>query len=179
MADTQTLAEQRAEREIRAAMTRYCRGIDRLDEDLIRSAYHRDSYDDHGTYVGDGYAFAADVVPKMREVFETTMHVLGNSHIEFDGAVAAVETYFVAYHVLRGKPRRMMTFAGRYADRFELRDGAWKVASRTVILDWDEVRDMGETNPAEMRSAFTTGRRDRGDLVYSLLESDLTRADPT
>lgn len=171
MADTELLAE----REIRAAMTRYCRGIDRLDEDLIRSAYHRDSYDDHGTYVGDGYAFAADVVPKMREVFEATSHFIGNSHVEFDGDAAAVETYFIAYHVLRGQGRRMMTFAGRYADRFERRDGEWKIASRTVILDWDEVRDMGETNPPEMRSAFTVGRRDRDDLVYKLLEGDLAR----
>jgi hypothetical protein len=26
----------------------YCRGVDRCDEDLIRSAFHDDSYDDHG-----------------------------------------------------------------------------------------------------------------------------------
>jgi len=172
MANTELLTEQLAEREIRAAMTRYCRGIDRLDEDLIRSAYHRDSYDDHGMYVGDGYAFAADVVPKMRETFESTMHFLGNSHIELVGDVAAVETYFIAYHVLRDvrECRRMMVFAGRYADRFEHRDGEWKIASRTVILDWDEVRNLGEMCPADMRSTFTAGRRDRKDLVYHLSE---------
>lgn len=159
-----------AEREIRAAMTRYCRGIDRLDEDLIRSAYHRDSYDDHGMYKGDGYAFAADVVPKMREAFESTMHFIGNSHIELDRDVAAVETYFIAYHVLREvtEGRRLMTFAGRYADRFERRNGEWKLASRIVVLDWDEIRDLGAANPPEMRSTFTAGRRDRDDLVYHL-----------
>ena len=35
---------------IREAMGRYCRGIDRLDVDLIRSAYHEDAFDDHGPF---------------------------------------------------------------------------------------------------------------------------------
>jgi hypothetical protein len=36
-----------AEREIRAALARYCRGIDRMEAELVRSVYHPDAHDDH------------------------------------------------------------------------------------------------------------------------------------
>lgn len=157
-----------AEREIRAVMTRYCRGIDRCDEDLVRSAYHRESsYDNHGIYQGDGYEFAAWVVPMLRAAYASTMHFLGNSHIELAESTAAVETYFIAYHVV-AQPQQVHVFGGRYADRFECRDGEWKIAHRTVLLDWDEVRAIDQRFPEEMRATFTLGRRDRDDLSYRL-----------
>ncbi|MBT5754390.1 MAG: SnoaL-like domain-containing protein [Acidimicrobiaceae bacterium] len=34
--------------EIRDVLMRYGRGVDRLDEELLRSCYHPDSHDDHG-----------------------------------------------------------------------------------------------------------------------------------
>ena len=37
---------------IRQAALRYCRGVDRLDAELMRSAYHDDATDDHGVFVG-------------------------------------------------------------------------------------------------------------------------------
>ncbi|WP_037077937.1 nuclear transport factor 2 family protein [Pseudonocardia spinosispora] len=161
------LATLLAERDIRAAMARYCRGIDRLDEDLIRSAFHRDSYDNHGLYQGGGYEFAAWVVPMLRQVYVSTTHLLGNSHIELAGATAAVETYFIAYHVV-AQPRQMHVLSGRYADRFECRDGEWKVAHRTVLLDWDEIRPVDQQFPEQVRATFALGRRDRDDLSYQL-----------
>jgi len=36
----------------------YCRGVDRCDEDLIRSAFHENSYDDHGYWKGPGQELA-------------------------------------------------------------------------------------------------------------------------
>ena len=33
-------------------MLRYCRSIDHRDHDLVRSTYHPDAYDDHGSFVG-------------------------------------------------------------------------------------------------------------------------------
>ena len=41
-----------AKQEIRDALMRYSRGIDLLDPDLVKSAYHPDAYDDHGTFKG-------------------------------------------------------------------------------------------------------------------------------
>ncbi|MET0378059.1 MAG: nuclear transport factor 2 family protein [Spongiibacteraceae bacterium] len=36
--------------EIRQALVRYCRGVDRSDEAMIRSAFHEDAIDEHGAF---------------------------------------------------------------------------------------------------------------------------------
>ena len=48
--ELQELLDQRA---IRDVVLRYCRGIDRLDLELVRDCYHPDATDDHGGFVGD------------------------------------------------------------------------------------------------------------------------------
>ena len=53
-AELEELIEERA---ILSVLKRYCRGIDRLDEELVRSCYHEDSTDDHGVYKGKGVDF--------------------------------------------------------------------------------------------------------------------------
>ena len=42
---------------IRDAAMRYCRGVDRLDVELIKSAYWEGATDDHGVFVGDAWEF--------------------------------------------------------------------------------------------------------------------------
>ena len=37
---------------IRDAALRYCRGVDRLDVELMKSAYWEGATDDHGVFVG-------------------------------------------------------------------------------------------------------------------------------
>ena len=44
--------------EIYDCLVRYCRGVDRLDSELILSAYHPDAIDDHGMFVGSPQEFA-------------------------------------------------------------------------------------------------------------------------
>ena len=34
------------------------------------------------------------------------------------------------------------TFGGRYLDRFERRDGEWRIAHRTVVHEWDKVETV-------------------------------------
>ena len=54
------------EAEIRRVHIRYCRGIDRMDWDLVRSCYHPDAIDRHGAYNGDVEGFidwAAELLP--------------------------------------------------------------------------------------------------------------------
>ena len=152
--------------EIREALARYCRGIDRLDADLIRSVYHPDAYDDHGTYKGSGPAFADYVVPALSR-YASTMHFLGNCLIDVEGDNAKSETYCVAYH--RSKPAGALEtemIAGvRYVDKFERRDGGpWLIAHRVVVWEWSRVDEIRNAlAPAE----FTMGRRDREDYVYT------------
>ncbi|WP_268959227.1 nuclear transport factor 2 family protein [Paraburkholderia elongata] len=56
--------EQQDKAEIREVHTRYCRGIDRMDFDLVRSCYHPDAIDRHGAYEGgvEGFIESSRVV---------------------------------------------------------------------------------------------------------------------
>lgn len=167
-ADTAVLL---AEREIERVVLRYCRGIDRLDEDLIRSVYHEGAMDNHGVYQGDGQAFAAFIVPLLREAYRSTTHAVQNCLIDVhgtdEGDSADAETYCVAYHERRDPAgdRWVDVFACRYVDRFERRDGRWGIVRRVVVHDWNVVLpaagDFGE-----MVATFTGGRRDRNDESY-------------
>src|SRR3954447_13570891 len=97
-------------RRITDALHRYCRGIDRMDAELIRSAYHDDGYDDHGDYFrGTVDDYVPWVLDLLGQRFVSTMHVLSNISIEFpdreSGDVADkayVESYLIAYHVTAG-----------------------------------------------------------------------------
>lgn len=148
---------------IEDVLLRYCRGADRCDADLIRSAYHPDALDDHGRFCGTGEDLASWVVGVMSTTSLATQHTLPNILIELHGDTAAVETSFVAYHL---KPNeRVDVFGGRYLDRFERRDCDWRIAERTVVHDWSLVL-RGE--PFPHRDTYVQGRRDGTDPVFSL-----------
>ena len=117
--------------EIRDLFARYCRGIDRLDADLIRSVYHHDSFDDHGTYKGPGIDFPEHVIPGL-SAFERTMHFLGNCLIELEGDTASCETYCVAYHRRRNPDGSATDFVAgvRYIDRVATRPFTFRDSTR-------------------------------------------------
>jgi len=145
-------------------LLRYCRGADRCDEDLIRSAYHPGALDDHGRFTGSAEDFASWVVGVLRETSLATQHALANVLIELRGESADVESSFVAYHLKSDDAgERVEVFGGRYVDRFERRNGAWRIAARTVVHDWSTVL-RGDAFPH--RESYVQGRRDRQDAVY-------------
>jgi hypothetical protein len=125
--------------EITDVLTRYCRGIDRGDVELIRSAYHPDSTEDHGNFHGLSHDYAAHIVAKLEASGALGQHDFLNMTIERDGDDAAlVETHFwcVNPYTDPDGERDTALLAGRYLDRFEKRDGLWAIAARRVILDW-------------------------------------------
>ena len=131
------LEAMRAERAITKAMLRYTRGIDRCDEELLRSAYHDDAYDDHGDrFRGPAREFIPWTLGHLRKRFVSTMHTLHNIDIDVNGDWARAETYCISQHVVRADDGqlRLETFACRYLDRFEDRPGAgWRIAHRVVV----------------------------------------------
>jgi hypothetical protein len=154
-----------AEAAIRHVILRYCRAVDRLDLDLLRSCYHDDAVDEHGSFSGTIDEYVAWVAPLL-EKYDMTMHLVGNLQVELDGPDGArAETYGVAFHRGdAGVPSRNLTTGFRYVDRFERRDGEWRIARRIAITEWSRIDD-----PAawwEVPDAHRTGRRDRDDPVY-------------
>lgn len=123
---------------IEAALARYCRGVDRCDLAMLKSAYWEDSVDDHGSFVGPGWAFAEAVVPALLSM-KQTMHAISNAHIELMGEWAKVETYCVAYHLIPAPAGDAeMVVGGRYLDRFEKRNGEWRIKHRLYVMDWNQ-----------------------------------------
>ena len=135
-------------RRIREVVLGYCRGIDRLDPTLVRATFHPDAVVDYGVFKGPAAQFADAVVPFMRRRYAGTMHNITNDVVEVAGDIAHTEFYFVAYHRLdEGSGRELETFAGRYVDRFERRDGSWRVVHRVVVHEWSNRRPLGEGFP--------------------------------
>lgn len=161
------VAELLDKQEITEALYRYCRGFDRLDADLVRSAYHSDGVDDHGHTVADRDSFVSGMIAHLRDTYDTTTHTIGNILIELAGDVAHVESSCIAAHTRTTAGRTWIdTVTSRYVDRFTRRDGAWRIARRTVVVDtWhsDERRPWRLQNDV---STMNRGRRDRDDPTY-------------
>lgn len=127
-----------SERDIRAVLHAYCRGVDRRDFDLVRSCYHAGATDDHGAYKGDVEGFIA-FCSQFVQQFDATMHVLGNITIDLQGDRARTESYAIAHHRLspsEARPARDHTVAFRYVDDFDRRDGIWRISDRICVYEW-------------------------------------------
>ena len=133
------LREELLDREaIRHCLMRYSRGIDRMDEELVLGVYWPDAVDEHLEFTGSPAEFVAYCMPLMTGMDQTS-HLLGNILIAIDGDRGDVETYFQAFHRLKGdsvSSARDLVVAGRYLDRFERRQDEWRIAKRVVVLDW-------------------------------------------
>jgi hypothetical protein len=153
------------EEAIKKVHLRYCRGVDRMDFDLIRSCYHPDAIDDHGEFVGGVDAFieyARENLPS----FASTSHCVCNQLVEVDGDHAFAEHYGIAYHRLHAGEdglEKDWIATIRYVDRFERRDGEWRIASRRSIVDSDRVLPVDEML---VPSGTMAGARDRSDPSY-------------
>jgi hypothetical protein len=170
-------------------VVRYARAIDRLDEALLRSVFHPGSQHHH-FFEGPSSApeltstddEPADFVAFAMSVLSThsrTHHQLGNTLIELTGEdTANVETYFTAYHRMRprGDPlaaenaydTEMDYFVGgRYVDRFERRDGQWKIVHRVGMTDWTRLEPPASQG-FDTIAESTIGKRAPDDYIYGL-----------
>jgi ketosteroid isomerase-like protein len=151
---------------IRDALMRYCRGVDRLDADIISSVYHPDAHDDHAGRIFNGETVGQGLVDWMLETMDATSHNITNSIVEVDGDTAGSEAYTTSMHLhtVDGEQRLMLALA-RYVDRFERRHGEWKIIDRLVVPDFTADVD------AQVFDFLSPGRRDRTDPSYSVLSS--------
>jgi len=125
--------ELKSKDEIRQQVVRYARALDWLDESLLKEVYHDDAFVDFGFFKG----IFRDYWPGVMEhegTHEATFHLCSTVQIELQGDTAEVESYGIA--VARNKGVVAM-FGGRYLDRFERRNGVWKIARRVYLLDWN------------------------------------------
>ena len=120
-------------------LARYCQAIDRCDMDGLKAVYWPDAVDNHGVFNGNALEFAEFVIPGL-QALTRTMHLIANCVIAFDDDDNAHgETYVVAFHEVPGEPCATDAIVGgRYLDRFQRRDGEWRILDRTYVMDWNQ-----------------------------------------
>lgn len=189
MSDTQAstedlrgeLAELRAEvrrlsdrQAIVDCLHRYTRGLDRLDSELLASAYHPDADDHHGGFRGRPAEFVEWAHDLLRSEWDISLHLLDVNNVDLDGDVANAECYVLfSQRRLEGEG---IDFGGaRYLDRLERRDGEWRIAARNLIIDWTaRATAMVFSDIPE----YEGGKRDRTDPSYDRpFEVDITATD--
>lgn len=169
---TRKLREQIDRSEIHRVMLRYARGLDRLDNALVRGCYWDDAIEDHGHFVGtpdDFIAYAA----RTTLMFEAVQHAILNHICDLQGDQAFAETYFQFTGVTAGDGPNFVS-TGRYVDHFQKRAGThgaeWRIANRVAIVE-SQMDVPKSAMLARMPSAYTAeepcqARRDRTDVSY-------------
>jgi hypothetical protein len=128
--------------EISDVLTSFARGLDRIDENLLRSVLHPDATLDMGPgiFQGTGNDYVNWVLGVVHSV-KSSHHLIGNVRVELEGDVALVESYFHAHFRLdKAVGREDVFMGGRNLDRMERRPagpgGVWKIVHRKQMLDW-------------------------------------------
>ncbi len=126
-----------ARRDITDCVHRYMRGLDRLDAELQRSAFHDGAFVDVGLMAGpvdEFITFGQTLLATM----DATHHLLGQIRIELNGDTAQGESYFQAWHGSHdeaGNPHDLF-ISGRYIDEYSCINGEWRITKRLLITDW-------------------------------------------
>ncbi|HET6951635.1 MAG TPA: nuclear transport factor 2 family protein [Acidimicrobiales bacterium] len=153
--------------EILDCITRYCRGMDRLDRDLVRSAYHDDAVDDHVAFVGPVEGFI-DWAFGYHGTQVRHQHHVTNHTVDIDGDTAHAETYYLFIGTEQDEAAPLTVTGGRYLDRFERRDGRWAIAARLCLVEWRTEATSLLTGPAlDVIAVSGTIARDGSDSSYA------------
>lgn len=128
------------ERAVTRVLVRYAHAVDRRDYEGVAACYWPDATDRHATFEGDAVAYVAwlrEVLPAI----EVSTHQFANILVEPESATSArSETYCTNVLVHPGVDdegrQRHTTAHLRYLDRYEARDGEWRIIAREVVTDW-------------------------------------------
>lgn len=149
MAYINTVETMLARQDINDCIMRYARGIDRGDVDLLLSCYWDDAHEIHGpAYNGPAVPYLREAAKRMKVNKPVMQHFIGNVHIDLDADpdVAWVESYILTFARFAKDGTDYDTLTGARAhDRFERRNGEWRIAHRQAVFDWNSDRPSTET----------------------------------
>lgn len=177
--------------EIQNVLGTYCRAIDRLDVDLLKSVYHPDAIDDHGAICANAHEFAERIIATLGQICVYSMHTVTHTVIDVHGDEAISEAYYLGYHTIAAGAEAVGQFfgekyleaqraagqldarheyicGGRYLDVLQRRDGVWRIFRRRITNEFSRCHPE-QTATEGMPAAFSVpSRRDRDDPLYSL-----------
>lgn len=147
-----------AKQAIRDVLSRYCRGLDRMDRAMAESVFHPEAtalY--HDMYEGSGLGFI-DWVWQAHASMERHSHQITNVLAETSADTAASEAYVTV--VLWTLPddqgeQTEIVARGRYLDRWICSDGDWAISHREHVLDMQSLYPLsaGPVGSASTRDA--------------------------
>ena len=152
---------------IQELSARYMRGLDRLDKDLLQSVFHEDASTDYGFYKGPAAQFVDFAYGALKD-HASNHHMIGQILIGFeDENTAYGEVYFQAYHRLMIESEDTELFvSGRYSDRYERREGTWKIAHRAEVNDWTRADPPTDRYFRDSPQQLRGGRADDYSVNY-------------
>ena len=138
---------------------RYCRGVDRLDEAEMKSAYWPDATDDHGNFVGNAWEFV-ELCMSSHLKWRSTHHRIFNHVIvlDEDGMHARGEVYNLT-HLFQRDADVIDTWHGRYLDRYQRRGDEWRILERVCVYEGTTSEPVSPMTIAA--DAFRQGSFDR------------------
>ena len=152
--------------DIMDCLTRFSRGIDRLDRAVFLSAFHDDAIIAAGPFVGGPVDLCDWSFGLHDEMQILTQHNLLNHTCEIDGHSAHTETYYM--FVARNKDESVWLAGGRYVDRLERRNEIWKIALRTNAIEWSVAPDAMPIPFGDIPGIDLNGKSERSlsDISY-------------
>ncbi len=130
-------------------LTRYCRALDWLDEDLLGTVFTPAAEIDYGFFKGTGVEFLPFVIGVER-TFVRRWHFGANPIVSVVGDTAEAESSCMACAVTEADGQTTTSlFGGRYLDTLARGDDGWRIARRVFVLDWQHslLADGGEALP--------------------------------
>jgi hypothetical protein len=164
--DTEILMELVAERDVRRVLASYCRGIDRCDAELMASAFWPEAPVDYGSFQTTGAQVGGVIAGKRRAAQVTVMmHSLTTALVDIAGDEAFTEAWHLSLRQVQTPTGIEHRWLGeRYLDRFERREGVWKIARRRALHDFDLAQPHVPAFPPGM---FVDGSASPEDLSYT------------
>src|SRR5271163_1863030 len=122
--------------ELHQLVSAYCRAVDRADYDALRSLYHPDATDSHGSFSTGGVEqFIAQLVAAEPYV-RVSQHNITTTNFVVEGDTARGEVYYLVFHTFAGAEHGSDVIIGaRYLQTYTKHDGHWKFSQRTSVAD--------------------------------------------
>jgi SnoaL-like domain len=156
------LRETISSQKITQLLYRYCRAVDRIDEELGYTIWHDDAEVDYGRIYRGSAKGLIDFICAAHRRAIVHSHQITNIILEIDGNSARSESYVTSgMRLMDADQLKQITTRGRYLDNWSQREGRWGIHKRLYVHDFDEIRSV---TPAFQQSTF---RLDRNDPSYA------------
>jgi hypothetical protein len=148
-------------------INRHARGCDRHDAVLIASTYWADGVDEHGVTINAGSDYGAWANEVHAATSSAHLHHITSHTCEIAGDIAHAESYVLVV-MLAPNEQSVQVMTGRYFDRFERRDGEWRIAVRRATVEAAFAANATILqSPFFVQQGYLRGTRDHDDLSYA------------